>query len=119
MRFKMTLGLIGRKCGMSRIFSDDGTSIPVTVIEVLPNRITQIKNIENDGYSAIQVTTGIRSSNRVNKPLAGHYKKAGVEAGNGLWEFRLDDDQITNFAVGKENTVAIFTDGQTVDVSGT
>src|ERR1700761_5389132 len=99
----MSLGLIGRKCGMSRVFMEDGASIPVTVIEVLPNRITQVKNIENDGYTAVQVTTGVRSAHRVNKPQAGHFKKAGVEPGNGLWEFRVDGDQITNFAIGSEN----------------
>lgn len=114
----MTLGLIGRKCGMSRVFMEDGASVPVTVIEVLPNRITQIKNQENDGYTAIQVTTGVRSAHRVNKPIAGHYKKAGVEPGNGLWEFRIDEDQINNFSVGAENTVVVFNAGQIVDVTG-
>lgn len=114
----MAVGLVGRKCGMSRVFTEDGASIPVTVIEVLPNRITQIKNLDQDGYSAIQVTTGIRASNRVNKPLAGHYKKAGVEAGNGLWEFRVAADELANFAVGKENTVTIFNAGEIVDVTG-
>ncbi len=114
----MAVGLVGRKCGMSRVFTEDGASIPVTVIEVLPNRITQIKNIDNDGYAAIQVTAGVRPSNRVNKPLAGHFKKASVEAGNGLWEFRVDDDQISEFTVGKEITAAIFDAGQLVDVTG-
>lgn len=114
----MAVGLVGRKCGMSRVFMEDGASVPVTVIEVLPNRITQIKTLDNDGYTAIQVTTGIRSSHRVNKPLAGHFKKAGVEAGNGLWEFRVDEEQIVNFTIGNEITTEIFNAGQMVDVTG-
>lgn len=115
----MTVGVVGRKCGMSRVFTEDGTSIPVTVIEVLPNRITQIKNIDNDGYSAIQITAGKRAANRINKPMAGHFVKAGVEAGKGLWEFRVTDKQVAEFTVGSEITAAIFSEGQFVDVSGT
>ena len=84
----MTIGIVGRKCGMTRIFTDAGESIPVTLIEATPNRITQVKTVENDGYTAIQVTTGTKRAALVNKPLAGHYAKAKVEAGRGLWEFR-------------------------------
>ena len=85
----MSLGLVGRKVGMTRVFTDDGTSIPVTVIEVEPNRVSQIKTVETDGYVAVQVVTGSRRASRVTKPMAGHYKKAGVEAGRGAWEFRV------------------------------
>ena len=85
----MTIGIVGRKAGMTRIFTEDGASIPVSVIEVAPNRITQIKTDEVDGYQAIQITTGSRRASRVTKPMAGHYAKAGVEAGRGLWEFRV------------------------------
>lgn len=116
----MAVGLVGRKCGMSRVFMEDGASVPVTVIEVLPNRVTQLKTLDTDGYVAIQVTTGTRPSSRVNKPMTGHYVKAGVEAGNGLWEFRIDDKKAeSQFAVGHEITVNIFSDGQVVDVIGT
>ena len=86
----MSLGLVGRKVGMTRVFSDDGVSTPVTVIEVEPNRISQIKTVETDGYTAIQVISGSRRAGRVTKPMAGHYRKAGVEAGSGAWEFRVD-----------------------------
>lgn len=88
----MSIGLIGRKRGMTRVFTDDGVSVPVTVVEVSPNRVTQLKDSEGDGYRAIQVTAGTRKPSRVSKPLAGHFKKAGVEAGRGLWEFRVDGD---------------------------
>ncbi|MBI1195971.1 MAG: 50S ribosomal protein L3 [Gammaproteobacteria bacterium] len=116
----MAIGLIGRKCGMTRVFTDEGASIPVTVIEVQPNRISQVKTQETDGYSALQVTTGARRASRVTKPMAGHFAKAGVEAGNGLWEFRLDGDgDIGEFAVGSELTVSTFEAGQKVDVTGT
>jgi large subunit ribosomal protein L3 len=113
----MSVGIVGRKCGMTRVFTDDGVSIPVTVIEVDPNRITQVKGDETDGYSAIQVTTGSRRASRVNKSAAGHYAKAGVEAGRGLWEFRLDgsDEQ---FEVGSTLSVDRFEPGQVVDVTG-
>ena len=97
---KYSLGLVGRKAGMSRVFTDDGRSIPVTLIEATPNRITQIKTVEADGYSAVQVTTGSRRAALVNKPLAGHYAKAKVEAGRGLWEFRVADDKLGDFAIG-------------------
>lgn len=86
----MTIGLVGKKCGMTRVFTEDGVSIPVTVVEVSPNRVTQVKTVETDGYDAIQVTTGSRRASRVGKPAAGHFAKAGVEAGRGLWEFRVD-----------------------------
>jgi large subunit ribosomal protein L3 len=104
---------------MTRVFTEDGTSLPVTVIEVEPNRITQLKTLENDGYRAVQVTTGARRANRVTKPLAGHFAKAGVEAGRGLWEFRLADGEGEEFTNGGEIKVDIFSEGQKVDVQGT
>jgi len=113
----MTIGLVGRKSGMTRVFTEDGVSIPVTVVEVSPNRVTQIKELDAEGYRAIQVTTGIRKASRVNKSAAGHYAKAGVEAGAGLWEFRLDGSEDAP-EVGAELTVERFEAGQKVDVSG-
>jgi large subunit ribosomal protein L3 len=113
----MTIGLVGRKTGMTRVFTEDGVSIPVTVVEVSPNRVTQIKELDAEGYRAIQVTTGIRKASRVNKSAAGHYAKAGVEAGAGLWEFRLDGSEDAP-EVGAELTVERFEAGQKVDVSG-
>jgi large subunit ribosomal protein L3 len=101
---------------MTRIFSDDGASIPVTVIEVEPNRVSQIKTVETDGYVAVQVVTGTRRASRVTKPMAGHYKKAGVEAGRGAWEFRVDS--VDDIELGKEFGVDLFEQGQIVDVSG-
>ena len=115
----MTIGVIGRKAGMTRVFTEEGTSIPVSVIEVEPNRITQIKTAETDGYQAIQITTGVKKASRVNKPMAGHYAKAGVEAGRGLWEFRLECDETAELAVGGEISLEMFEAGQTVDVTGT
>lgn len=112
----MAIGLVGKKCGMTRVFSEDGVSQPVTVIEVLPNRIAQIKTKENDGYQALQVTTGLKKRSRVNKPQAGHFAKAGIEAGLGLWEFRVDN--LEGYAVGAELKVDQFTVGQFVDVTG-
>ena len=112
----MSVGLIGRKAGMTRIFTEDGVSVPVTVIEVDPNRVTQVKTAEKDGYTAIQVTTGSVKANRLTKPEAGHYAKASVEAGRGLWEFRLSGDEEIN--VGDSLTVERFEAGQKVDVSG-
>jgi large subunit ribosomal protein L3 len=103
---------------MTRVFTDEGVSIPVTVIEAEPNRVTQVRVPETDGYSAIQVTVGSKKSSRVNKPLAGHYAKAGVEAGRGLWEFRLDDHSGDVPAVGAEIDATIFEAGQKVDVRG-
>ena len=110
------IGLVGRKVGMTRIFTEDGVSVPVTVIEVEANRVTQVKSLENDGYQAIQVTTGSKKANRVNKPEAGHFAKAGVEAGRGLWEFRFEEGE---FTVGQSINVDIFTDVKKVDVTGT
>ena len=115
----MTIGIVGRKAGMTRIFNDDGVSVPVTVISVDPNRVTQVKSVENDGYRALQVTTGERKASRVTKAMAGHYAKAGTEAGRGLWEFRLGDDEGAEIEVGGEIKVDIFETGQNVDVIGT
>jgi len=114
----MTIGVVGRKAGMTRIFTDDGVSIPVSVVEVLPNRITQIKTTDTDGYQAIQVTTGSRRASRVSKPMAGHFAKAGVESGRGLWEFRLGGDETGEMEVGGEISVSIFEAGQKIDVTG-
>ncbi|KPV96894.1 MULTISPECIES: 50S ribosomal protein L3 [unclassified Pseudoalteromonas] len=114
----MALGLIGRKVGMTRIFTEDGVSIPVTVIEATPNRVTQVKSEATDGYNALQVTAGEKKASRVNKPEAGHFAKAGVEAGRGLWEFRLSGDE-GDFEVGNEITVEVFNDVAKVDVTGT
>jgi len=113
----MTIGLVGRKSGMTRVFTEDGASIPVTVIEVEPNRVTQVKAGDSDGYRAIQVTAGSRRAKRVSKAEAGHFSKAGVEAGRGLWEFRLgEEDEAPE--VGSELTVERFEAGQMVDVAG-
>ena len=114
----MALGLVGRKVGMTRIFTEDGVSIPVTVIEATPNRVTQVKSEATDGYNALQVTAGEKKASRVNKPEAGHFAKAGVEAGRGLWEFRLSGDE-GDFEVGNEITVEVFNDVKKVDVTGT
>ncbi|MDN0110502.1 50S ribosomal protein L3 [Yersinia mollaretii] len=111
------IGLVGKKVGMTRIFTEDGVSIPVTVIEIEANRVTQVKSLENDGYRAVQVTTGAKKANRVTKPEAGHFAKAGVEAGRGLWEFRLPEGQ--EFTAGQEISVEIFADVKKVDVTGT
>jgi large subunit ribosomal protein L3 len=113
----MTISLVGRKCGMTRVFTEDGDSIPVTVIEVLPNRITQIKTRETDGYNAIQVTTGTCKRSRINKPAAGHYAKASTEPGRGLWEFQID--KLDGLSVGSEINLDQFSIGQMVDVTGT
>jgi len=113
----MTIGLVGKKCGMTRVFTEDGVSIPVTVVEVQPNRVTQVKSVDSDGYNAIQVTTGSRKASRVNKAAAGHYAKASVDAGRGLWEFRLDGSE-EEFQMGSELTVTVFEAGQKVDVTG-
>lgn len=113
----MNINLVGQKCGMTRVFTEEGTSIPVTVIRVLPNKVTQLKTLENDGYMAIQVTTGTRKRSRVTKPEAGHFAKANVEPGRGLWEFR--QDTLDGMSVGIELTVEKFAVGQMVDVTGT
>ena len=112
----MSVGLIGRKAGMTRVFTEDGVSVPVTVIEVEPNRVTAVKTEDTDGYAAVQVTTGGKKASRLSKPEAGNFAKAGVEAGRGLWEFRLSGGDEVN--VGDELTVARFEAGQKVDVSG-
>ncbi len=115
----MAIGLIGRKAGMTRIFTEDGASVPVTVVEVDPNRVTQVKDLGSDGYRAFQVTTGVRRASRVTSAAAGHFAKAGVEAGRGLWEFRLQDGEGSDIEVGKKIGVDIFASGQIVDVAGT
>ncbi|WP_298773415.1 50S ribosomal protein L3 [uncultured Shewanella sp.] len=114
----MAIGLIGRKVGMTRIFNEDGASIPVTVIEIAANRVTQVKTLETDGYRALQVTTGTKKANRITKPEAGHFAKAGVEAGRGLWEVRLADGEGESIEVGAELNVDIFADVAKVDVTG-
>jgi len=114
----MTIGVIGRKAGMTRIFGDDGVSVPVTVIEVTPNRIAQVRTAEVDGYSALQVAAGKRRTSRVTKPMAGHYAKAGIEPGDALREFALDGDEGADLAEGGELSVSLFEVGQKVDVRG-
>ena len=115
----MSIGLVGRKCGMSRVFTDDGRSVPVTLIEATPNRVTQVKTTETDGYNAVQVTAGTKRAALVNKPLAGHYAKAKVEAGRGLWEFRVGEGELGKYSVGGElKADELFTVGQIVDVAG-
>ena len=115
---KYSLGIVGRKAGMSRIFTEDGKSVPVTLIEATPNRITQVKTPETDGYSAVQVAVGVKRAALVNKPETGHLAKAKVEAGRGLWELRVADDKIGDFSVGGEIKADIFEVGQIVDVEG-
>jgi len=115
----MSIGLVGRKSGMTRVFTEAGLSVPVTVVEVAPNRVTQIKTLETDGYSAVQVTTGVRKASRVSKSLAEHFAKAGTEAGTGLWEFRAEVSELAEIATGAELTVERFAPGQMVDVTGT
>jgi large subunit ribosomal protein L3 len=115
----MSLGLVGRKIGMTRLFTDDGDAVPVTVVDVSNNRVTQIKTPETDGYAAVQVTFGKRRASRVSKPAAGHFAKAAVEAGHILREFRVEPDQLTSLKVGGQVGVDIFKVGQFVDVTGT
>ncbi len=115
----MSLGLIGRKVGMTRIFTEEGASIPVTVLEVVPNRVTQIKTVESDGYTGLQVAYGERRASRINKALTGHYAKAGVAAGAGIKEFNVSADVLSGYQVGGNVTVEIFSAGQMVDVTGT
>ena len=112
------LGLVGRKVGMTRIFTEDGESIPVTVLEVAGNCVTQVKTEETDGYNAIQVAFGSKKPSRVSKPLSGHYAKAGVEAGEMLKEFHIDADKLADLKVGTTLSVEMFTVGQKVDVTG-
>lgn len=115
----MTMGLVGRKCGMTRIFTEEGESIPVTVIEAQPNKITQVKTVETDGYRALQVSAGSRRASRVSKPGAGHFAKAKVEAGDLMTEFRIEDNDDTSYELGAEIKVDLFAEGQKVDVIGT
>jgi large subunit ribosomal protein L3 len=115
----MSLGLIGRKVGMTRIFTEEGASVPVTVLEVIPNRVTQVKTVATDGYTGLQVAYGERRASRINKALTGHYAKAGVTAGAGIKEFNVAEDVLANFEVGGNVTVDIFSVGQLVDVTGT
>ncbi|MEX0605370.1 MAG: 50S ribosomal protein L3 [Marinobacter sp.] len=114
----MAIGIVGRKAGMTRIFTEDGQALPVTVIEVDANRITQLKTLESDGYRAVQVTVGKRRSSRVAKSAAGHFAKAGVEAGRGLWEFRLADGEGEDLVAGGEIKATVFEEGQVVDATG-
>lgn len=113
----MALGLIGRKLGMTRVFTDDGASLPVTVVQVGHNRVVQVKRSDHDGYDAVQVTAGVRKPSRVNRALAGHYAKASVQPGEGLWEFRVDAQRSESVAVGDELGVDLFAEGQVVDVT--
>ena len=115
----MTMGLVGRKCGMTRVFTEEGISIPVTVIEAQPNQITQVKTVETDGYRALQVSAGRRKASRVSKPQAGHYARAKVEAGDLMSEFRLGDADETEYQLGSTLGVDLFEEGQKVDVIGT
>jgi large subunit ribosomal protein L3 len=113
----MAIGLVGRKVGMTRLYNEDGTATPVTVLEMMPNRISQVKTVETDGYTAIQMTAGARKASRVSKAEAGHFAKAGVEAGNVTCESRVDS--VDGYEVGSEVDVSIFEEGQLVDVTGT
>lgn len=112
----MTIGIVGRKSGMTRVFTDEGLSVPVTVLEVVPNKVTQIKNVDSDGYEAIQVTVGEKRASRLSASEKGHFAKAEVEPGRGLWEFRAAAGE---YSVGSEITVELFEAGQIVDVTGT
>jgi len=115
----MSIGLIGRKCGMTRVFCEDGTSVPVTVLQIDSNRVSQVKSIEIDGYRSIQVTAGEKKSSRVNKAMAGHYAAASLTAGRGLWEFRLEEGEGEELSTGAFLPIDIFSAGQVVDVQGT
>ena len=115
----MSIGLIGRKCGMTRVFGADGVSVPVTVLQIDANRVTQVKTVERDGYRAIQVTAGDKKSSKVTKAMAGHFAAANVTAGRGLWEFRLDDKEGEDLTPGADLSLDLFTEGQTIDVRGT
>ncbi|GAP66099.1 LSU ribosomal protein L3P [Mizugakiibacter sediminis] len=115
----MSIGLVGRKCGMSRLFTEDGRSVPVTLIEATPNRVTQVKTEDNDGYTAVQVTAGAKRASLLTKPVKGHYAKARVEPGRGLWEFRVAAAEAGKYAVGAEiKAEDVFRVGQKVDVAG-
>ena len=115
----MTLGLVGRKVGMTRVFNEQGASVPVTVLDMSANRVTQVKSKDTDGYVAVQVTFGQKKANRVSQTEAGHFAKAGVEAGRGLVEFALTEEKLGELKAGDEITVAMFEAGQLVDVTGT
>ena len=115
----MSIGLIGRKCGMTRVFCEDGTSVPVTVLQIDSNRVSQVKSLEIDGYRSIQVTAGDKKASRVNKAMAGHYAAANLTAGRGLWEFRLEEGEGEELSTGALLTIDIFSAGQIVDVQGT
>lgn len=115
----MTMGLVGRKCGMTRVFTEDGDSVPVTVIEAQPNQVTQVKTVETDGYRALQLSAGSRKPSRVSRSLAGHFASAKVEAGDLMAEFRLADDDETEYELGSALAVDVFEAGQKVDVIGT
>ncbi len=115
----MTIGLIGRKQGMTRVFTEDGATVPVTVIEISPNRITQIKTSEKDGYTALQVTTGEKKVSRVSKAMVGHYAKSGVSAGRSLWEFRVEQGDLEKYQVGESIPIDVLQEGQDLTVTGT
>jgi large subunit ribosomal protein L3 len=114
----MSIGLVGRKCGMTRVFCEDGSSVPVTVLQIDSNRVAQVKDIAVDGYRSIQVAVGEKKSSRVNKAMAGHYAAANITAGRGLWEFRLDEGEGEDLSAGSELSLDVFTVGQLVDVQG-
>lgn len=114
----MSIGLVARKCGMTRVFLEEGVSVPVTVLLATPNRITQVKTQDTDGYTAIQVTKGEVKTSRLNKPETGHFAKANVIAGEGLWEFRISDKDASKYSLGSELKVDLFKTGQKVDVAG-
>ena len=115
----MALGLVGRKCGMTRVFTEDGTSVPVSVVQIDSNRVSQVKGLEVDGYRAVQVAAGEKKSSKVSKAMAGHYAAANMTAGRGLWEFRLNEGEGEELQVGSELSLEIFSDGQLIDVQGT
>ena len=115
----MTLGLVGRKVGMTRIFDENGSSVPVTVLDMSANRVSQLKSTEADGYSAVQIAYGVRKANRINKATAGHFAKAGIEAAEGLHEFRLTAEEMSSLKVADAVNVSLFQVGQRVDVTGT
>ena len=114
----MSIGLIGRKCGRTRVFCEDGSSVPVTVLSIDSNRVVQVKTVEVDGYRSIQVAAGDKKSSHVNKPMAGHYATANVTAGRGLWEFRLEEDEGLELTLGSELSLDVFTAGQVIDAQG-
>lgn len=114
----MALGLVGRKCGMTRVFTEDGVSVPVSVVQIDSNRVSQVKGLEVDGYRAVQVAAGEKKSSKINKAMAGHYASANMTAGRGLWEFRLNEGEGEELEVGSELSLDVFSDGQLIDVQG-